>query len=123
MKRMVTTMAAWVAISLPLAGATAPTLSPTPLFDGKTKVPSKSGATQAVRVSVQSWTIFGPEDKLPLRGFYVAHLVSGQISTTIDGQKMEHLPGDYWAVKAGQSMQVKVVGEVAVLETIVVAKE
>ena len=53
----------------------------------------------------------------------VAHLVTGQILTTIDGQTTEHLPGDYWTVKPGATMRVKAVGEVAVLETTVVAKE
>ena len=122
MKRIATS-AALVAIAVPLVGAMAQAFSPTPVFEGKTTVPAQDGAPQAVHVSVQSWRIAGPEDELPLRGFYVAHLLSGQISTTIDGQTMEHLPGDYWTVKAGASMRVKVVGEVAVLETLVVAKE
>jgi len=116
------TMAALVTIAVPLAGAMAQALSPTPLFEGNTTVPVKGDATQAAHVSVQSWRIAGQENELPMRGFYVAHLLSGQISTTIDGQTMEHLPGDYWTVKTGASMRVKVVGEVAVLETIVVAK-
>jgi quercetin dioxygenase-like cupin family protein len=93
------------------------------LFEGNAKVTAKDGATQAAHVSVQSWRIAGQEEELPLRGFYVAHLLSGQITTTIDGQTIEHLPGDYWTVNAGASMRVKVVGEVAVLETIVVAKQ
>jgi len=58
-----------------------------------------------------------------LRGFYTAHLLSGIISTTIDGQTTAHLPGDYWTVKPGAIMQVKVIGEVAVMETIVMAKQ
>jgi hypothetical protein len=58
-----------------------------------------------------------------LCGFYVARLVSGNISTTIDGQTSKRLPGDYWAVKAGATMQVKVLGAVAVLETIVAAEQ
>jgi membrane-bound inhibitor of C-type lysozyme len=49
----------------------------------------------------------------------VAHLVSGQILATIDGHTTQHLPGDYWTVKDSASMKVKVIGEVAVLETTV----
>ena len=53
----------------------------------------------------------------------MAHLLSGQILATVYGQTTQHLPGDYWTVKAGAAMRVKVVGEVAVLETIVVIKQ
>jgi len=41
----------------------------------------------------------------------------------IDGQKTERLPGDYWTVKAGTRMRVKAIGEIAVLETMVVTKK
>ena len=115
--------AALVSIAIPLAGAIAQALSPTLVFEGNTTIPSKNGATQTVHIVVQSWAIAGQEDDIPLRGFYVAHLLSGAISATIDGQTAEHLPGPYWTVKAGATMRVKVVGEVAVLETIVMAKE
>ena len=63
------------------------------------------------------------ERQIPLQGFFVAHLLSGQIFATIDGQTSQHLPGDYWTVRAGAAMKVKVVGEVAVLETTVVSKQ
>jgi hypothetical protein len=115
--------AALVAIAVPLTGAMGQALLPTAVFEGNTTMPAKNGATQAVHVSVQSWGIAGQERVIPVRGFYVAHLLSGQIAATIDGQTTEHLPGDYWTVKAGASMRVKVIGEVAVLETTVVAKQ
>jgi uncharacterized cupin superfamily protein len=115
--------AALVPIAIPLAGALAQTLSPTPVFEGSTTMRAKDGATEIVDISVQSWAIVPQEREIPLRGFYLAHLLSGQISTTSDGQTTEHLPGDYWTVRPGESMQVKALGEVAVLETIVVAKK
>jgi uncharacterized cupin superfamily protein len=121
--KCIATVVAFVAIAVPWAGAMAEALSPTAVFEGNTTMSAKDGGTQVAHISVQSWRIAGQEDELPLRGFYVAHLLSGQISTTIEGQTMEHLPGDYWTVKAGASMRVKVVGEVAVLETIVVTKQ
>jgi hypothetical protein len=65
----------------------------------------------------------GAPQEIPLRGFYVAHLLSGSISTTIDGETTKQPPGAYWAVKAGAAMQVRVLGEFAVLETIVTAKQ
>ena len=122
MRRIAANMAL-AAIAAPLAGALAQTLSPTPMFEGNTTMPAKDGSTQAVHVSVQSWAIAPREQEVPLRSFYIAHLLSGQISTTIDGQTTEHLPGDYWTVRPGENMQVRAVGEVAVLETTVVAKE
>jgi hypothetical protein len=36
---------------------------------------------------------------------------------------VEHLPGDYWSIKAGSAMQIKVRGEAAILETITVSKQ
>jgi hypothetical protein len=115
--------AALAAIALPLAGAMAQALAPTPLSEGATTTPAKDGATQAVHVSVQAWAIDGQEKEIPLRDFYVAHLISGQILATVDGETKGHWPGDYWVVKAGAGMRVKVVGEIAVLETTVVTKQ
>ncbi len=43
---------------------------------------------------------------VPARGFYIAELVAGSVTTTIDGQDSVHEPGDVWAVAAGQGMQV-----------------
>ena len=118
--------AALVLSAIPLAGAIAETLSPSPVFEGNTTTPAKNGATQLVHVSVQSWEIADQNDaphEIPLRGFYVAHLLSGDISTTIDGETTNQSPGAYWTVKAGATMQVNVLGEFAVLETTVAAKQ
>ena len=126
MTHRIAVTAALVAIAVPSAGIMALALSPTLVFEGNTTTPAKDGATQAVHVSVQSWAIAGQNGaphEIPLRGVYVAHLLSGAISTTIDGQINKRQPGDYWTVKAGAAMQVKVLGEFAVLETIVVAKQ
>jgi hypothetical protein len=125
MMKRVAAILALCSIALPLAGAIAQTLSPAPVFEGKTTTPAKNGAAQPIHVSVQSWGI--AEDhvthEIPLHGFYVAHLLSGHISATIDGQTTEHLPGDYWTIKVGATMQVKVLGQAAVLETMVVGKQ
>jgi hypothetical protein len=112
-----------VAIVGPSPGAIPQALSPTPVYEANTTIPAKNGATQAVHVSVQSWAISGQGQEIPLQGFYVAHLLSGQILATIDGQTTQHLPGDYWTVNAGAAMRVKTGGEVAVLETTVVSKQ
>jgi len=96
------------------------------VFEANTATPAKNGATQPVHVSVQSWEMGGPKGvthEIPLRGFYVAHLLSGDISTTIDERTTMPAPGAYWTVKTGATMQVNVRSEVAVLETIVMAKQ
>ena len=103
MKR-VTAITTLVSIAIPLAGVIAGTLSPTPVFDGKTTMPAKDGTMQTVHVIVQSWDIAGQDhatQEIPLRGFYLAHLLGGHISATIGGQTVEHLPGDYWTIKPG----------------------
>lgn len=112
-----------VLTAIPLANAIGQVLAPTPVFEETT---TTSAPAQPIRVSIQSWGIAGQDHaarEIPLHGFYVAHLISGHISATIDGQSVDHLPGDYWGVKLGSSMQVRVLGEVAVLETIVVSKQ
>jgi len=121
-----TTYAVAAAAIVAVAGALpakAEALAPTPVFEGSTTIPAKNGPMEAVHVSVQSWAISRREQQIPLQGFYVAHLLSGQISATIDGQTTPHVAGDYWTVKAGAAMRVSVVGEVAALETIVVSKQ
>jgi hypothetical protein len=114
-----------VAIATSLGGAMAEPLSPTSVFEGKATTLGKNETLQTIRINVQSWGIEGNDrtEEIPLRGFYVAHMISGRVLATIDGQAAEHLPGDYWTIKAGGAMQVKVLGEVTVLETIVVAKQ
>jgi hypothetical protein len=119
MKRIAMSVA--LAATVPLAGAMSQALLPTPLFEGSTTL-AGNGATQPIHISVQSWKI-DHEHEIPLRGFYVAHLLSGEISTTIDGETTKRLLDDYWTVKLGATMRVKVIGEVAVLETTVVAKQ
>ena len=121
-KCIVATVAIVAIAGLPL-GATAQGLSPAPVYEGDTTVQAKNGASETAHVSVQSWAIAGQEQEIPVQGFYVAHLLSGQILATIQGQTTQHLPGDYWPVKGGASMRVQAVGEVAVLETTAVSKQ
>jgi hypothetical protein len=109
-----------------MAAVCAQTLSPALVFEGKTTTPASNGAARPAHVTVQAWKMTGPKDlthEIPLRGFYVAHLLGGEISTTIDGQTTKRATGDYWTVKAGAAMQVNVFGEFAVLETTVVSKQ
>jgi len=119
-------LAALALTALPLAGVAGQTLTPSPVFKGKIMALDKNGTTQPLEVSVQTWEFTGREGALheiPLRGFYVAHLLNGDISTTIDGQTTTHPADAYWAVKSGATMRVKVNGQVAKLETITFSKQ
>jgi hypothetical protein len=130
--RWITTKAALAALLIPfvsMPGAMGENLTSTTVFEGNATTPAKNGAPQSVHISVQSWGIAGQRGQngipyeIPLRGFYMAHLLSGEISTTIDGQTTKQPPGAYWTIKLGATMQVKVLGEYARLETTVVAKQ
>jgi len=115
------------AIATSSAGAVAEPLTPFTAFEGNITITAKNGKTQPIHVSIQSWRIIGRKhatQELPLRGLYVAHLLSGHISVTIDGQTTDYLSGSYWTIEAGATMQVKGLGEAtADLETIVVSKQ
>src|SRR5262249_61378956 len=96
-----------------------------PVCEGNTPAPAKNGPAQPVHASIQLWKIAGRNgatQEIPLRGFYVAHLLAGQVLSTIDQQTSQQAPGDYWTVKADSTLQIKVLGEFAVLETIAVLK-
>jgi hypothetical protein len=124
MMRHLTLSAAMLA-AVPLGTTLAQTaLSPRSVFEGT--APAATPGGQPVHVTSQTWAIPGRHGELyelPLRGFYVAHLQAGDVATTIDGQTTEREPGAFWTVKSGATMQVKVLGEFAVLETIVPTKQ
>jgi hypothetical protein len=110
-------------VAIPLVGATAAELTQQTLFDSTTATAADAG--QGGHFNVVSWQLGGPKNAthdIPLRGFYVAHLLTGAVATTIDGVTTTQPPDAYWTIKAGATMQVKVLSEFAVLETIVAAK-
>lgn len=123
MTKGIATIALIALFGLPSTGAIAQTkLSPQTLYEGP--LPQKDAAP-AGQTSIKSWKVFnrkGEVQYIPLTGFYVAHLLSGDIEATFDGQTTKFEPGAYWTVKVGATMQVKVLGEMAVLETITATK-
>jgi hypothetical protein len=125
-------------MAMSLHGAAAEDLSSKDIFDGAMTTRANAGAlatrTEAtasadIHLSVKSWGIAGDRrrdsvpQEIPLSGFYLAHLLSGEIMATIDGETTRHSPGDYWAVKPGATMQVKALGDYAMLETTVISKQ
>jgi hypothetical protein len=95
------------------------------VFEATTKNVDRNDVAQDVRITNQVWRFpgqGGSPQELPLRGFYIAHLLSGTIAATTDGQTVEYNSGAYWSVKPGATMRIKTIGELAVIETIVVGK-
>ena len=109
-----------------MADQVAHTIASTDLFDGEVDITVTGGTPKVAKVAVQTWGLDnrgGALHSLPIRGFYVAHLVSGAVSVINDGQQAKHLPGDYWTVKPGAAMQIKVLGDTAVVETTEISKQ
>lgn len=121
-------------ITMSTFGVRAETLVPSEVFEGTVPMASPNAMAPAGphamaptgHVSVQTWKLSGPKEvvhELPLQGFYVAHLLSGTIATTIEGQTTNQPASGYWTVRAGATMKVSVLSELAVIETIVVTKQ
>jgi quercetin dioxygenase-like cupin family protein len=109
-----------------VSGAMAQTRAPSPISDEHATIQTKAGATETVHTTVQVWPLPGQGDgthEIPIRGFYMAHLTGGHVAATVGNRTTNYLPGDFWVVPAGAVMQVKVLGEGALLETTVVAKQ
>jgi hypothetical protein len=102
-------------------GETQPT--PIPRFDAIIATTSAEGvARRPIRIRFIAWELTskrGASQEIPLKGFYLAHLLSGTVSTTIGGQTIVRQAGSFWTVGDGAEMQLKVLGEGAELETIV----
>ena len=108
--------------------AAAEDLSLKQIFQGTMIVRTQGRDSVNVFLSIQSWGITGDRrggsvlQEIPLQGFYLARLRSGEITSTIGGVTTHRSAGDYWDVGPGATMQVKALGDYAMLETTVVSK-
>jgi hypothetical protein len=115
-------------IALPLLcspAASEETASRDIVFEATTTNVDRNGAAQDVRITTQVWRFPGRGEalqELPLRGFYIAHLLSGTVAATTVDRAVEYKSGAYWSVKPSATMLIKTIGELAVIETIVVGK-
>ena len=104
---------------------TASAQSPTgTLFDGKVSVPIATGKTRHFHVRISRWELDaddGDGRPIPFAAFSVVTLASGRIETTIAGKTEIRKPDEFWTVKAGSIMKVRVLGESAVLQAVVVS--
>jgi hypothetical protein len=95
------------------------------LFDGKVSVPIAAGKTRHFHVQIRRWQLDADDGEgrpIPFAAFSVVTLSSGRIETTIDGKTEIRTPDEFWTVKAGSVMKVRVLGESAVLQTVIVTR-
>lgn len=89
-------------------------------FAGDVTLPAAAAVqAQSFRLSLGSLKLTGARSfEVPAMGFYVATLVTGDITTSISAQEATRHTGDSWSVDAGQSMTVRLQGksESALLE-------
>jgi len=80
------------------------------------------GTVVALKVEMKQWRLSRSDQAfaMPDQGFYLAHLISGEITTEIDGKSVAHHPGDFWVVEKGQRMAIsmQLPHESAVLQTV-----
>jgi hypothetical protein len=93
-------------------------------FSGTLKPTNLKGSTVPLHVEFKEWDVTGGgrSIELPDQGFYVAHLVSGEITTKMRDKSQLRHPGDFWTVEKGTRMviQIKPPTESALLQTIAV---
>lgn len=95
----------------------------TTVFEGKATVPLAKGKTRNFHVRIRRWELDADDSAgrtIPITAFSVMTLCSGRIETTIDGNTSVREPEDFWAVKAGSIMKVRVLGESAILQGVIV---
>lgn len=82
-------------------------------------------ALEPVNVEIRNWTIGGglKLEKLdvPSNGTLVVQLRAGEMTTIIEGERVERREGDFWTVEAGQVMAVETEDDTAILQTTFVA--
>lgn len=88
----------------------------------QTMAPARTkGPATPLRVELKQWHLAGQDlpIEIPNQGFYVAHLVWGDVSTEIAGVSTVRNPGDFWTVEKGAKMviTIKAPGEEALLQT------
>ena len=64
-----------------------------------------------------------PPQTLPVSGFVVMSLRSGRLETIIDGTATRRAPEDFWTANEGSAVQLRVLGQNAILETITVSSK
>jgi hypothetical protein len=96
-----------------------PFVTATTRYEGTAAVSVKAAAPVTLQVLRKNYGVVGPKAQitLPETGFMVVHLRIGRVATTINGERRERTPGEFWTVPAGAQLSIEVIGESASLET------
>lgn len=80
---------------------------------------TRAGKPQQVKLILQSWGVPHTQERLsfPEKGFLVAYLRAGAMTTIINGEEQKRLAGEFWTVPQGAEMSFDVTSETATLET------
>jgi hypothetical protein len=90
-------------------------------FQSKAAVPTSKGSERIAQIMIQRWTLDDVGEgsqTIPISAFSVMSLRSGRVETTINGKTEERSPDDFWVARPGDRVQVRVIGENAVLEAL-----
>jgi len=104
-------------------GASTGALQHTERFQGTAALKDKAGKAKTVRLAVHNWTLLGEQhiDEFPEHGFLLVQLLSGKVTTVIDGKTEKRNKGEFWVVRANEKMGIEARGEVTGLEITVLS--
>jgi hypothetical protein len=71
--------------------------------------------TRALGVTQRNWSLAGGRAEIPDTGFLVVQLHSGELVTTINGNRQKRQPNEWWTVPEGAKWSVEVTSEHAVI--------
>jgi hypothetical protein len=83
------------------------------------------GSAVPLKVEIKEWNVTRADRAAEIsdQGFYIVHLLSGQVTTEIAGKTTARNTGDFWTVEKGQHMAISLQRpqEQARLQTIAVS--
>jgi hypothetical protein len=90
-------------------------LQPFEVFDGTITLQARK-----LRVVIRNWGIPNALHipQFPQKGFLIAELRGGTLTTVINDKRQERREGEFWTVPAGSSMSVETGDDAAVLQTV-----
>ena len=94
-------------------------------FSEVVRARNTKGSAVPLKVEIKEWNVTRSDRAAEIsdQGFYIVHLLSGQVTTEIAGKSTARNPGDFWVVEKGQRMAISIKRphESAGLQTIAVS--
>jgi hypothetical protein len=90
------------------------------LFEGETPVRLANGQTKRVTVVVREWTMDNQKAvaRFPVNGVVVFHLLGGEVTTDIKGQRQTRSDGEMWSLSPGVSISLQTATDTATIRTV-----